>query len=229
MRTAYNYIFYRLPHLTAFGQPLYIDYLMWRQNLRLERNMMGSSKNDQPGYFSAFCRALRTWSQNPLADFNLFCPTKHHEEGFSAAVQDGHQMPQFFVGEDDVDGDAGLQERDDIMGLHNEPNLLGQQDGVFLFAKDYSATSGPDCSPPLTAAAEEDMIWEPEPSANDIPSDDEDAGMLGGEYEDGEYFGEEDYSGCDEEDGSDDQQFGPPSLADDADPYSDPKPGASWM
>ena len=200
---------------------------------------MGSSKNEQPGYFSAFCRALRTWSQNPLADFNLFCPTKHHEEGFSAAVQDGHQMPHFFVGEDDVDGDAGLQERDDIMGLHNEPNLLGQQDGVFLFAKDYSATSGPDCSPPLTAAAEEDMIWEPEPGANDIPSDEEEAGMLGGdgyggplldcEYEDGVCLGDEESSDYDEDDGSYDQHLAPPSHADDNDLYSDPKPGASWM
>ena len=52
---------------------------MWRQNLRLRRNVGGGDPKIPPDYFMEFLRALKLWGHDPLTDFNLYCPTRAHE------------------------------------------------------------------------------------------------------------------------------------------------------
>ena len=86
-------MFGRLPYLSDHGQSYYLDILIWRLNVRLQKAR----------YFTEYLRCLYRWTWAPCEDYENFTPVFH----------DGDE------GWDDEPGDNGEEEEEDDDDLVN--------------------------------------------------------------------------------------------------------------
>ena len=85
--------FGRLPYLTGEGKTFYLDLVVWRANARLK---------DEPLFYS-FCKALHSWTNNPLEDFDHTIPVREEEEEEEVADEEDDVEEDWFVYHTDSD------------------------------------------------------------------------------------------------------------------------------